>query len=143
MISNFSGRRHLNGIEVNNTMTDKIKINKKFYTKIAAHKITNSLFSSECQMYGAELAQSVQRRTTGWTAGVRFLNGETNSSLSVTSRSALRPTRPPIRCLPVALYPGLKQPGSEADNSPPSTAEVKYDGIYLYSPMLLHDMVLN
>jgi Ni,Fe-hydrogenase I cytochrome b subunit len=44
---------------------------------------------------------------------------------TTTSRTALRPTQPPIQWVPGALSLGVKQLGSEADHSPPSTAEVK------------------
>jgi hypothetical protein len=37
----------------------------------------------------------------------------------------LGPTQPPIQCAPGALLPGIKQPGRETDQSPPSSAEVK------------------
>jgi hypothetical protein len=43
------------------------------------------------------------------------------------SKPALGPTQPPIQCVPVALSPGVKWQGHEADYSPPSSAEVKYD----------------
>jgi hypothetical protein len=35
------------------------------------------------------------------------------------------PTQPPIQWVPGALSLGVKRPGSEADYSPPSSAEVK------------------
>jgi hypothetical protein len=35
------------------------------------------------------------------------------------------PTQPPVQWVPRALSPGLKRPEREADNSPPSSAEVK------------------
>jgi hypothetical protein len=40
------------------------------------------------------------------------------------------------------LFPGGKvQPGCDADHSPPSSAEVKYEWeLYLLSPMCLHGM---
>jgi hypothetical protein len=44
---------------------------------------------------------------------------------STASRPALGPTQPPIRWVLRALSPGVKQPGCEADHSPPSSAEVK------------------
>jgi hypothetical protein len=42
-----------------------------------------------------------------------------------TSRMALGPTQPPIQQVTGGLSLGVKQPGSEADHSPPSSAEVK------------------
>jgi len=41
------------------------------------------------------------------------------------TRPALEPTQSPIQWVPGALYPGVKQPGSKADHSPRSSAEVK------------------
>jgi hypothetical protein len=43
-----------------------------------------------------------------------------------------------------ALSPGVKRPGSEADHSPPASAEVKENvDLYIYSPIRLHGVVLN
>jgi hypothetical protein len=51
------------------------------------------------------------------------------------SRPALGPTQPPIQRVPGALSLGVKRPGSEADHSPPSSAEVKECvELYLHSP---------
>jgi hypothetical protein len=41
------------------------------------------------------------------------------------SRTALRPIQPPIQWVLGALSRGVKQPGREADHSPPSIAEIK------------------
>jgi hypothetical protein len=41
------------------------------------------------------------------------------------SRRALEPTQRPIQLVPGALSLEIKRPGSEADHSPPSSAEVK------------------
>jgi hypothetical protein len=38
---------------------------------------------------------------------------------------ALGPTQHPIQWVPGILFLGVKQPGREADHSPPSSAEVK------------------
>jgi len=40
-------------------------------------------------------------------------------------RPALAPTQSPIQWVPGALSLELKQPGREADHSPPSSTEVK------------------
>jgi hypothetical protein len=51
---------------------------------------------------------------------------------STSSLSVLGPTQPPIQWVPVALSPGeergIKRLGSEADHSPPFSAEVKNGG---------------
>jgi hypothetical protein len=45
--------------------------------------------------------------------------------LTTTSRTALGPTQPPVQWVPGALSLGVKRPGRETDQSPPSSAEVK------------------
>jgi hypothetical protein len=44
---------------------------------------------------------------------------------TTASRTAVEPTQPPIEWIPGALSVGIKRPGSEADHSLPSSAEVK------------------
>jgi hypothetical protein len=44
---------------------------------------------------------------------------------STLSRAALRPTQHPIQWVPGALSKEVKRLGSEADHSPPTSAEVK------------------
>jgi hypothetical protein len=70
------------------------------------------------------MAQSVQRRATGWTAGVRFPAGASFLPFSITSRPALRPTQPHIQWVQGALSAELKRLGRDADHSLPSNAEV-------------------
>jgi hypothetical protein len=61
----------------------------------------------------------------GWCSipggGMRFF-------FSPLSIPALGPTQSPIQWVPGALSLHVKQPGREADNSPPSSAEVKNGG---------------
>jgi hypothetical protein len=46
--------------------------------------------------------------------------------------------------LPIQWIPGLKRPGSEADHSPSSSAEVKNASSYTpTSPIRLYDVVLS
>jgi hypothetical protein len=45
--------------------------------------------------------------------------------LTTASRPVLEPTQPPIQWVPWALSLGVKRLGREADNLPPSSAEVK------------------
>jgi hypothetical protein len=47
---------------------------------------------------------------------------------TIASRRALGPTQPHIQWVPGALSLGVRQPGREADHSPPSSAEVKMRG---------------
>jgi hypothetical protein len=71
----------------------------------------------------------------GWTTerfGVRIPGGSRIFSTSFIP--ALRATQPPVQCVPEALSPGLKQPGHEAEHSPPTSAEVKKNWIYKATP---------
>jgi hypothetical protein len=56
--------------------------------------------------------------------------------VSVGSRifSSLGPTQPPIQWIPEAHSPRVRQPGREADHSPPTCAEVKKMWIYTSTP---------
>jgi hypothetical protein len=63
---------------------------------------------------------------------------------TTTSRMAVGPIQPPIQWVPGDLSLGVKQPGDEADCSPPSSAKVKECmELYLLSPICLHGMVLS
>jgi hypothetical protein len=55
-----------------------------------------------------------------------------NIYCSMSSRLVLRPTQPPIQWVPGA--PGVKRPGTEADHSPPTSAEVKKMWILTSTP---------
>jgi hypothetical protein len=48
-----------------------------------------------------------------------------NFPLSTWSKPALGPIQPPIQWIPGHLSLGVTWPGSEADHSPPTSAEVK------------------
>jgi hypothetical protein len=75
---------------------------------------------------------------------VRFPAGDGNFSRHTASRTALRPTHPPIQWAPGALSLGVKRLGREADHSSPSSAEVKECvEIYLHYPIRLHGVVLS
>jgi hypothetical protein len=64
--------------------------------------------------------------------------GERKVSLSLsfttTSKPALKPTQYPIKWVLGAFSAGLKQPGSEADHTPPSSAKVKNARSYTSTP---------
>jgi hypothetical protein len=53
---------------------------------------------------------------------------------TTASRPALGPIQPPSQWVPGALSLGVKQPGREADHSPPSSAEVKNWWSYTSTP---------
>jgi hypothetical protein len=76
--------------------------------------------------------------------GVRILAGAGNSSLRhcVQTDSGAHPPSYPIGTGDLLL--GVKQPGHEADHSPPSSAEVKECvELYLHSPIRIHGVVLS
>jgi hypothetical protein len=63
-----------------------------------------------------------------WTIGVLVFDSRLRLEIflfSTASRMALGPTEPPIQWVPGALSPRVKRPGREADNSLPSSADVK------------------
>jgi hypothetical protein len=57
-----------------------------------------------------------------------FRKGQEVFLFSTASRPALRSIEPPIQCVLVDLYTGVKRQGREVDHSPPSSAEIKNDG---------------
>jgi hypothetical protein len=55
----------------------------------------------------------------------------------------MEPTQPPTQWVQGALSLRVKEPGHEADHSPPSDAIVKNVELYLQSPIPLHGVVIN
>jgi hypothetical protein len=73
----------------------------------------------------------------GWTIGVPGFDSWLGLGIllfTTASRTALRPTQPPIQRVPGALSLRVKRPGREADHSPPSSAEVKHAWSYTSVP---------
>jgi hypothetical protein len=63
---------------------------------------------------------------------------------ATASRPALGLTQPPIQWVRGALFLGVKQPGREADRSPPPSAEVNNAWCYTSGPPLcLHGLVFD
>jgi hypothetical protein len=52
----------------------------------------------------------------------------------MSSRPVLRPTDPPIQCVPGEISAGLKRSGREAGHLPQTIAEVKETWIYTFTP---------
>jgi hypothetical protein len=74
---------------------------------------------------------------TGWTIGVLGFDSRRGLRIflfTTASRTALGPTQPPLQWVPGALSLGVKRPGSEADHSPPSSAEIKNERSYTSTP---------
>jgi hypothetical protein len=66
--------------------------------------------------------------------GFDYWQGLGTFLFTTASRTVMGPTQPPIRWVPGALSLGVKQPGHEADHSPPSSVEVKEVELYFHSP---------
>jgi hypothetical protein len=77
----------------------------------------------------------------GW---ISSPGGDKNFLFSMSSRSALGSTQPPIKWVQGPLSPGVKRPELEADHSPLTSAKVKNTWIYTSTPPIrLHGLVLN
>jgi hypothetical protein len=61
-----------------------------------------------------------------------------NFLFSTMSRPVQGPTQPLVQWVPGALSPGVKQPGLEADHSPPTSAGVKKTWIYTSTPLYVY-----
>jgi hypothetical protein len=81
-----------------------------------------------------------------WTIGILGFDSRRGLKIFLfitASRPALVPTQPPTQWIPEDLLLGVKLPGGEPDQSPPSSAEVKECvELYLYSPIRLHGVLL-
>jgi hypothetical protein len=65
----------------------------------------------------------------GWNAGVRFPAGVRIFSSSYRQDEPWGPTKPAIQWVPEAIFPGIKRPGREVNQSPPSSVEVMNDEV--------------
>jgi hypothetical protein len=60
--------------------------------------------------------------------------GDNNFHFSTSSTPALGPTKPPIQWVPGVLSAEVKRPRREADNSPPTSAEIEKMWTYASTP---------
>jgi hypothetical protein len=77
----------------------------------------------------------IATRLRAWTIGVLGSDswqGLWIFLLTTVSGPALGPTQPPIQGVPKVISLEVERPGSEADHSPPSCAEVK--NVWIYTP---------
>jgi len=83
----------------------------------------------------------------GWTTGVLGFDSRRGLGIllfTTASTTALGPTQPPIKWVPVALSLGVKRPGREADHSTLTNAEVKNAWSYTSTLSIrLHGVVLS
>jgi hypothetical protein len=83
----------------------------------------------------------------GWKIGVVGFDSRRGLGIflfATASRTALVSTLPPIQWVTGALSLGVKRLGREADNSAPSSAEVKNEWSDTSTPPIrLHDVVLS
>jgi hypothetical protein len=82
----------------------------------------------------------------GWMTGVQYpaVAMMRLFLFATASRQVLESTQPRIQWTTWAITPGVKRPGSEADCSPPASAEVRNGWSYSStSPIRLHAVVLK
>jgi hypothetical protein len=80
-----------------------------------------TVYDASCYSTGAGIAQ-------------QYRQGLGIVLITTASRSALGPTQTPIQWVPGALSLGVKRPGREADQSPPTSAEVRNAWSYTSTP---------
>jgi hypothetical protein len=73
--------------------------------------------------------------------GIRFPAGIRNVSLLHSDQTAS--AAQPAQFAPGAFFQEVKRPRREADHSPPPSAEPRYAGLYLHSPISLRGLGLN
>jgi hypothetical protein len=74
-----------------------------------------------------ELSRSISKLLSITIGEIKYSPGVL---FSTSSRPVLGPTQPPIQWVPGTLSPGVKRPRREANNSPPTSNEVKKTWIY-------------
>jgi hypothetical protein len=94
---------------------------------------TNDLLSLAVRNYfiGTIWSRYSVRLWAGWPRVRSSNSGRVKNFLFRTaSRAALWPTHPPMQWVRIALSPGIKREGNEADHSPSGSAEIKKTSIY-------------
>jgi hypothetical protein len=83
----------------------------------------------QCVIIGSrESSVDIATKVRAGRPGFDFLQRQEIFLFSIESRPAMGPIRPAIQWKPVALSPEAHRQGREPDDSPPSSAEVKYVG---------------
>jgi hypothetical protein len=106
------------------------------------HKVSSNIFLSSTHRYLKWSLPFISRDSTvlwrwakGWMiAGSSSERGWEFFFFTTASRQALGPTQPPIQWVPGVISLAIKLPGREADQSPPSSAEVKNAWSYTSTP---------
>jgi hypothetical protein len=80
---------------------------------------------------------------TGWTPRVPFPIGTRVLFSFTVSSPALEPTQHPIQWVSGALFQGIKRVGHEADDSSPSSAEVKNDRAISQLSHTFHGVIIT
>jgi hypothetical protein len=113
---------------------------------VAKFFITQPSYYNTHNIYIRMPGPGITRYSDGLRAGQPEFNtwqGQDICLFSTASRSALRPTRPPIRWVPGVVSQGLTQLRRETERSPPYIAEVNNDGAIPPFPVSLHGVMFN
>jgi hypothetical protein len=94
-----------------------------FYYTTTLNNIVNNLY-----IYIHNFLLGSRDSSVGIAMGFDSREGQEIFPFSTASVPALGPTQPPIQWVPKALYQGIKRMRREADQSHPSSAEVKNGG---------------
>jgi hypothetical protein len=81
----------------------------------------------------AEILYPVYRLTTCWTFRVSCLGRGKTFPFSTIVQMSFGPSHPTIQGIP-GFFPGVKQPGREADHSLPSSTEMRNEWSYTATP---------
>jgi hypothetical protein len=100
-------------------------------------------FNYVLRKLGAGISQWYSAGLRAGRSGVRIPAGAGNFLFTTMSTSALGPSQPPIQWVPRVISLEVKRLGCEADQSPPSSAEVKNPWSYTCTPPIHHDVVLG